>query len=321
MLMVIATIILLNFGSWIYSRVGQMFETFFLKSGEGFGNQDNALQLLKMALWYGFEILAPLIIGLFIMAILAHIAQTGVVFAPKVLEAKGSRLNPQKGLKKIFSMRGVMELVKGFSKIFLIGMIIYFTLRNEIDNITAFLVLPLKQIIAQSGRYVLLIVSRILSALVVLSIMDAAYTKYQHKKDLRMTKQEVKDEHKQTEGDPHMKSRRRQKAISRVKRKRLDHAVLSSEVVVTNPTHYAVALHYDPEHNDAPVIQAKGMRKRALKIREFAREYDVPIIENPPVARALYASAEENEFVPPELYQAVAEILAYVYRLKQEKKI
>jgi len=102
-------------------------------------------------------------------------------------------------------------------------------------------------------------------------------------------------------------------------KKRLDHAVLASEVVVTNPTHYAVALQYDPEHNDAPIIRAKGMRKRALKIREFAQKYEIPVIENPPVARALYASAEEDEIVPPELYQAVAEILAYVYKLKRKK--
>lgn len=321
LLMVITALILLNFGSWTYGRLEQMFESFFVNAGQGISNQDAAMQYLKMALWHGTEIIAPLLIALFVVAILAHVAQTGVVFSPKVLEAKGSRLSPAKGFKKIFSMHGIVELLKGVSKIFLIGIIIYFTLRNEISNITAFLVMPLQEILNESGSYILLIISRILAALVVLSLIDAVYMQYKHKKDLRMTKQEVKDEHKQMEGDPHMKSKRKERAMAMRHQKRLDHAVLSSEVVVTNPTHYAVALEYNPEQNDAPIIRAKGMRKRALKIRELAKEFEVPIIENPPVARALHASADENEFVPPELYQAVAEILAYVYRLQQENKV
>ncbi|WP_185958311.1 flagellar biosynthesis protein FlhB [Fodinibius sediminis] len=318
MLMVIAMVVLLNFGDWIYGRYEQLFEFSFVDHGQSLNNQASAMEYLGQALMFGFEMISPLFAGLVVVAILAHVGQTGVVFAPKVLEVKASRLSPAKGLKKIFSMRGVVEFVKGFSKIFLIGVIIYFTLRTEIGNFTSFLVMPLKEILLQSGDYIILVTSRILAALVVLSLMDAAYTQYQHHKDLRMTKEEVKDEQKQMEGDPHMKNKRKEKAMSFVRQKRLDHAVLSSDAVVTNPTHYAVALKYEPREEDAPVIQVKGMRNRALKIRELAREYEVPVIENPPVARALHASAEEGEFVPPELYQAVAEILAYVYQLKQQ---
>lgn len=321
LLMVIAVVILLNYGGLIYNELEQMFETFFVNSGQGLSNQDNAMQFLKMAMFYGMEIMTPLLIGLVVVAVLAHVAQTGVVFAPKVLEVKASNISPLKGFKKIFSMNGIVEAVKGFSKILLIGVIIYYTLSNEMDNITSFLILPLTEILSQSGEYVFLTVSRILAALVVLAIMDAIYMQYKHKKDLRMTKQEVKDERKQMEGDPHMKSKRKEMAISMRDQRRLDHAVMSSEVVVTNPTHYAVALQYEPEENDAPIIRAKGMRKRALKIREYAREFKVPVVENPPVARALHASADEGQFVPPELYQVVAEVLAYVYRLKQENKI
>lgn len=321
LLMVIATVVTLQFGGWMYSRLEALFETFFLNSAAAFDNRDNAIEYLMMAGWYSLEILGPVLVALFAMAIIANVGQTGVVFATKVLEPKTSRINPQKGFKKIFSMRGLVEMVKGFSKIFIVGLIIWFTLRTEIDNITSFLILPLGEIISQSGKYILLIVNRILAALVILSIMDAAWTRYQHHKELRMTKQEVKDEYKQMEGDPHMKSKRREKALSIAQSKRLDHAVLSSDVVVTNPVHYAVALAYDPETSEAPLVRAKGMRKRALKIREYAEKYDVPVIENPPVARALYASSEEEEFVPPELYRAVAEILAYVYRLKDDKII
>jgi flagellar biosynthetic protein FlhB len=314
MLLVIATVIFLESGGWMYGKIQQLFEVFFANSGQAAGSPTNTLQFLKVAGRYGLTIMAPLLVGLFIVAILVSVAQTGVVFAPKAIEFKGDRLNPASGFKKIFSVKGLVELVKGFSKILLIGLIIYFTLRYEIGNIVSFLLLPIGRIISESGGYILTVITRMLSALLVLAIMDAAYKRYQHRKDLRMTRQEVKDEMKQMEGDPHMKSRRKEKAAS-MHRRRLDHAVLGSEVVVTNPTHYAVALHYDPQQTEAPIIKAKGMRNRALKIKEFADKYEVPIVENKPTARALYASAEEGEYVPPELYKAVAEILAYVYKL------
>ncbi|HYW34253.1 MAG TPA: flagellar biosynthesis protein FlhB [Balneolaceae bacterium] len=313
-LLVITTIIFLQFGGWMYSHIQELFETFFRSSGQAIANQDNALQYLKVAAWYGFTTMAPLIAGLFIMAILVNVAQTGFVFAPKALEPKPNRLNPIEGFKKIFSARGVVKMIKGFSKIFIIGIIIYFTMRHKIGSIVSFLLLPIGEIMHQSGGYILTVITRILAALIVLAIMDAAYERYQHRKDLKMTKKEVKDELKQMEGDPEMKNRRKEKS-RQMHKKRLDHAVLGSEVVVTNPTHYAVALHYDPKQSEAPIVKAKGMRNRALKIKEFAKKYDVPIVENKPVARALYASADEDEYVPPELYKAVAEILAYVYKL------
>lgn len=318
-LMIITAVTIVNFGGQIYNGFERLFKTFFRNSGQALANQDNALQYMEIAASQGFEIMSPLLIGLVVMAVLANVVQTGIVFAPKKMEVKFSKINPQKGLEKIFSMRGIVEGVKGFSKIFIIGTIIYITIMNEIDSLSSFLILPIHDILSISGEYTFTLIIRILSALTILSIMDAAYTRFQHRKDLRMTKQEVKDEFKQMEGDPQMKSRRKQQAKEMLGKKRLDHAVLASEVVVTNPTHYAVALQYDPEHNDAPIIRAKGMRKRALKIREFAQHYEIPVIENPPVARALYASAEEDEIVPPELYQAVAEILAYVYKLKRKK--
>lgn len=313
-LLVVAVVIFMESGGWMYGQIQHLFETFFINLGQASGSPAAVLQYLKIGGWYGFVMMVPLLIGLFIMAILANVAQTGVVFSSKAIEVKGSKINPVNGFKNIFSMKGIVEAVKGFSKIFLIGIIIYFTLHNELRDIVSFLLLPIGGIISHSGEYILTIVTRILAALVVLAIADAIYKRYQHRKDLRMTRQEVKDELKQTEGDPQMKSMRKEKAASR-HQKRLDHAVLGSEVVVTNPTHYAVALHYDPKQNDAPIVQAKGTRNRALKIKEFADKYDVPVVENKPVARALYASAEEDEYVPPDLYKAVAEILAYVYKL------
>lgn len=317
MLMVITTIVFLKTGAWMFTRVRELFHFFLSNADQAIDNEQNAIQFMTRALWLGLEILAPMMIALFVTAILVNLLQTGVVFSTKVFEPKGNRIDPLHGMKRIFSVRGLVELVKGFSKIFIVGLVIYFTVKSDIADFINFVITPFGEMLSQTGHFILIIMGRILSALLLLSILDTLYQRYQYRKDLRMTKQEVKDEFKQMEGDPHIKSKRKQIARKYSQRKRLDHAVLSSDVVVTNPTHYAVAMRYDPEHNDAPVIMAKGKQNRAFKIRDFAKKYDVTIVEDPPVARALYATAEEGEFVPPELYQAVAEILAYVYKLKK----
>lgn len=306
-------------GDFAYEKFQMLFENFFKDSWQLIDNQEEAKQHLTMALWQGSQVLAPLLTLMTSVAVGVNASQTGMLFSTKILEMKGSRISPLSGFKRMVSIKGMVELVKGFSKIGIVGAVVFATVSSEIENITSMMIMPLGQILMQSGEYIYQIVTQILSALFVLSIGDAAYARFQHLKDLRMTKQEIKDEFKQSDGDPHMKSKRKQMALNLFKRKRLDHAVLASDVVITNPTHYAVALHYDPDFNDAPIIRVKGMRNRALKIREFAKHYSVPIIENPPVARALYASAEEDEFVPEALYQAVAEILAYVYKNQKKK--
>lgn len=317
-ILIITTIMLVSAGSWIYDNINEMFKAFFMNAHQDISNQDQALEYLKMAVMFGLRIVTPLFIALLVTAVLVNIAQTGVIFTTKPLEAKPDRLDPIQGIKRLFSMRGAVELVKGFGKIFIVGVVIYFTVRTEVDTFTQFVVLPVGTMLGQAGNIVLFLVIRILAALLILSILDALYSRFQYLKDLRMTKQEIKDEHKQHEGDPFIKSKRRQKAVELSKR-RLDHAILKSNAVVTNPTHYAVALQYDPETDQAPVVTAKGVRKRALKIKELAARYDVPVVENPPVARALYATAEEDTVIPPKLYKAVAEILAYVYRLQKQK--
>jgi len=317
MLMVATTIVFLKVGSWMFFRIRNMFEYYLSNANQPIENEQNAIKIMNTALWLGLEILAPITLALFITAIFVNLAQTGIVFSTKVIAPKGNRIDPMQGMKRIISVRGLVELVKGFSKIFIVGIVIYYTIRDDISDFIHFVITPLGEMLSKTGHFILIIMGRILSALVLLSILDTLYQRFQYRKDLRMTKQEVKDEFKQMEGDPHIKGKRKQIAKKYSHRKRLDHAILGSDVVITNPTHYSVALHYDPEHNDAPVIMAKGTQNRALKIREFAKRYDVTIVEEPPVARALYATAEEGKFVPPELYQAVAEILAYVYKLKK----
>jgi len=321
MLMVISVIIFIGSGGFMYGRLESLFETFFLGSGMALEDQDHAIEYLEKALVLGFEMMIPIMVMLLFTALLVNMVQTGGVFSVKAIQPKGSKINPINGMKKIFSMKGVVELIKGFSKLFIVSLIVYYTVRNDIENFVAMSVMPLSYNISESGAYILMFVSRILAALFILSVADAVYQRYQHRKDLRMTKQEVKDEYKQMEGDPHVKGQRKKLGISLRQRKRLDHALLSSDVVITNPTHYAVALMYDPEHNDAPIVLAKGMRLKALRIKELAKKYGVPIVENKPVARALYATAEEDQYIPADLFRAVAEILAYVYKIKNKHKV
>ncbi len=318
-LLTLATIVLYASGGWLWTTTSEMFEEFYKMAVDPVNNIENASTYWNATLYYTVLLSAPAIGILVVGSILTNVLQTGVIFSSKVLEFKTERLSLAKGFGKIFSSRGLVELVKGITKIGIVTVIIWFTVKGDLDAMISLPVMPLNYIMARSGEWTILVTARILSALLVLSIFDAIYQRYKYRKDLRMTKQEVKDEYKQMEGDPQVKGARKRFALKLSRTRRIDHAVLNSDVVITNPTHYAVAIRYKNEEMAAPVIMAKGMRNRALKIREYAKHYEVPIIENPPVARALYAAAEEGQAIPPEMYQVVAEILAYVYRMKQQK--
>ncbi|MEX2600494.1 MAG: flagellar biosynthesis protein FlhB [Balneolaceae bacterium] len=320
-LMGVAVIVFISSGGYMYNRLEALFETFLLESGTALDDPDHAIETIELAFWFGFEMMMPILGVIFVTAFLVNVAQTGGAISVKAIQPKGSKLNPISGIKKIFSMKGFVELIKGFLKLGIVTIVIWFTIRNDIDQFVAYAVKPLGHNLEEAGSYILMFVTRILSALFILSIVDAVYQRFQHRKDLRMTKQEVKDEYKQSEGDPHLKSKRRSMGLSFRQKKRLDHAVLSSDVVVTNPTHYAVALRYDPEINDAPIVMAKGQRLKALRIKELARHYDIPMVENRPVAQALFATAEVDERIPADLFRAVAEILAYVYKLKKQHNV
>ncbi|MCH8557602.1 MAG: flagellar biosynthesis protein FlhB [Balneolia bacterium] len=318
-LMVVSIIMLVGTGGYIYGKLELLFQGFMINAAAPINDQDQAIEFLENALWIGLDMMTPFLIVIFISAALVNIVQTKGAFSTKAIQPKGSKLNPISGLKKIFSMKGIVELAKGFVKLFIVVVIVYFTVQSEMEYFISYIVMPLGYTLGDAGTKVLVFVSEILAALFVLAMADALYQRFQHHKDLRMTKQEVKDEMKQMEGDPHVKGQRKKMGMSLRQQKRLDHAVLSSDVVVTNPTHYAVALKYDPEYNDAPMVMAKGQRLRALRIKELAKEYDIPIVENKPVARALFATAEEDEHIPSDMFRAVAEILAYVYKLKNKQ--
>lgn len=320
-IMITALLMFVGLSGMIYDRLTYLFESFFFNSGMGFSDQSQAESYLRTALYFGLQTVLPTSLMLLVVAIIVNMVQTKGAFSVKAMEFKGSKLDPIKGIGKIISAKGLGELVKGFIKLGIVGIIGYYQIKNDLNTYVGFSVVAIEYSIAQIGSHILSFVIKVFAALLLLSIGDALFQKYQYTKSLKMTKQEVKDEFKQMEGDPQVKGQRKAFGRKLIQQKRMDHAVLASDVVVTNPTHYAVALKYDPELNGAPIVMVKGQRLRAKKIKELAKEYGIPIVENKPVARALFATAEEDGFIPEDLYRAVAEILAYVFKLKNKHRI
>lgn len=321
MLMIAALLMILGVGGMIFDRISYLFESFFYNSGMGFSDAGQAESYLKTALYFGLEIVMPTSIMLLIVAVVVNMGQTKGVFSVKAMEFKGSKMDPIKGMGKIISVKGFVELLKGFVKLGIVGIIGYYEIKSDVNAYVGYVIQPIEFSMSEIGGHILTFIVKVFAALFILSIADAIFQKQQYIKSLKMTKQEVKDEFKQMEGDPHVKGQRKRFGVKLIQRKRMDHAVLASDVVVTNPTHYAVALKYDPELNGAPLVMVKGQRLRAQKIKELAREYGIPIVENKPVARALFATAEEDGYIPEDLYRAVAEILAYVFKLKNKHRI
>lgn len=252
---------------------------------------------------------------LFFLALTAGLVQNGLLFAVKQLEPKLDKLSLLKGLQRLFSMRQMVEFAKGMLKIVLIGAVGVILLLPEIGRLDTIPTMEAGEVLDEISTLVLRVFAAVLAILLAITLVDVVFQRLQHRKQLRMTKQEVKEEFKNTEGDPQIKSRLRQIRVERARR-RMMQAVPEADVVVTNPTHFAVALAYDPEEMEAPRCVAKGQDLVAQRIRDVAEENEVPVVENPPLARALYASVEVDEFIPPEHYETVAKIISYVFNLK-----
>ncbi len=262
-----------------------------------------------------FVILAPLLIAVLVAGLAINFAQVGFFLTPKPLEPKLDKLDVFKGLKRLVSMRSLVELTKNLIKLTVIGWIAYTAIRAESKHFVTIVDADLLTFLKVTGMAAFHICLKVSIALLVLAILDYAYQRWDFEKQIRMTKQEIKDETKQYEGSPLTKSRVRrvQQELSRM---RQSQEIPKADVVITNPTHLAVALKYDTEKMGAPTVIAKGARLFAQKIKKIAREHDVPIVENPPLARAIYQVVEVGMEIPGNLYKAVAEVLAYVFRLK-----
>jgi flagellar biosynthetic protein FlhB len=260
-------------------------------------------------------ILIPFFVPILIAGMAGNIGQIGFEFHGEPMSPKLTRLNPIAGLKKLVSLRSMVEVIKSVIKILFIGGIAFGIVKNETTAMPALMQQEVVDILLFIGRVAFKIFFFVCLALIVLAFLDYAYQRWQYEQSLKMTKQEVKDERRQIEGDPKVKGRIRRVQLE-LARRRMMEAVPEADVVITNPVHLAVALKFDVAKMIAPTIVAKGSGYVAERIKEIARSHQVPIVENKPLAQALHKMAEIGEFIPVELYRAVAEVLAYVYRLK-----
>lgn len=262
-----------------------------------------------------FLILAPFLAVLAIVAYGVNVLQVGVLFTAKPLMPKPDQFNIANGIKRIISMRSLVQLVRDVVKLLLIGFVGYRAVTANLDTFYELSDTSAQVIAGTIGRMALTTTLQIGGVILLLALFDYAWQKYDYEKNLRMSKQDIRDEMKDTEGNPQIKARVRQ-LQREMSRKRMMSEIPEADVVVTNPTHIAVALKYKPDLMDAPLVVAKGQRLIAEKIKEIAKLAGVPIVENKPLARALYKMCDIGSRVPADLYRAVAEVLAYVYRLK-----
>lgn len=262
----------------------------------------------------GFIMIIPVILFL-AAAFGSAVVQGGLIVAVERITPKLDRASPLAGMKRLFSLKSVVEFVKGIMKITIVGAVATMLVLPYFEGLEQLVMMEMTGAAAVLHSLVSRLLVGVLAVVTVIAVVDFLYQRFEHMKQMRMSHQEIKDEFKQTEGDPMIKGRLRQIRQERA-RQRMAAAVPEASVVITNPTHFAVALKYELDEMDAPVLLAKGQDFLALKIREIAEEHGIPIIENPPIARALYAGVEVDQEIPPEHFKAVAEIIGYVFRLK-----
>jgi len=300
---------------WMMTRVAN-YSVGFLQHVEDISVSRGSLPLLMVDVLLELGIIiSPLFGMLMVLAFVANVAQSGFLMAPSKIAPSVDKISLLKGVKRMFSVRSVVEFVKGLFKLTVLAFVCF---SMSVPWMSDIALMPDHDILDTLDRLYIVALSIAAGAVMVMfvvAVLDFTYQKFEFTKSMRMTRQEVKDEHKDTEGDPHVKARIRKIRAERAQQRMMAN-VPNADVVVTNPTHFAVALEYKMDNMQAPKLVAKGVDSLALRIREVAEENDVPIVENPPLARALYAAVELDEEIPVEHYQAVAEIIGYIMRLK-----
>ena len=274
----------------------------------------------QMLAWaqYFFGAIGPIGLVIGVAALAVSLSQVGFMVNEEALNLKFNRLDPMAGAKRILSKRSLFELTKNIFKVATIGYVSYRTIAPEMQQISLLVDADIGSTFRYIGYTVFKVGMYIALALLVLAIIDFVYQRWEHNQSIKMTKQEVKQEHKQTEGDPQVRARIRTLQREAARQRMMDE-VPTADVVITNPTHYAIALKYDMETMVAPAVVAKGQNLVAEKIKQIAREAGIPTVENKPLAQALFRAVEIGQGIPEELYKAVAEILAYVFRLKERR--
>ncbi len=259
--------------------------------------------------------ISPVLAAVFITAVLSNLMQVGIIFTSESIMPKLSKIDPIKGFKRLFSKQSLMELFKSLLKLVIVGGVAYLTIKSEMKNVYSLGQMEINSILGYLFVTFSKIFIRCSLAMIVLVILDYAYQKWEFENKLKMTKQEVKEDLKKTEGDPLIKSRIKSIQME-MARKRIMQAVPEADVVITNPTHLAVALKYDSSNMNAPKVLAKGAGVIARNIKNLAEKHDIPMVENKELAQNLYSLVEIGQEIPAFLYQAVAEVLAYIYKIK-----
>ncbi len=302
-------------GSFMFNQISTLFHGTMgdkLVQAVRLGNYQPILQFSFIQL---LLLAGPILLFFWVLSIVSTVVQTGFMYNEEALQFKPERLDPVAGLKKIFSMRSLVEGIKSILKLILIGVVTYFVIRSELRQIPQMAEWEITQILFYIGNLVVKLLSNLCIVLFGLALADYLFQRWELEKEMMMTKQEIKEEIKSREGDPLIKAR-----VKRIQRdlatKRMMDDVKKADVIVTNPTHIAVALKYD-DTMIAPKVIAKGADHIAEKIRNLARELNIPIVENKPLARTMYKTLKIGQMIPRELYTAVAEVLSYIYRLKR----
>ncbi|WP_151702672.1 flagellar biosynthesis protein FlhB [Nitrincola alkalilacustris] len=306
------------FGSMLASALMEMMKYNFSLRGDEIWDVSYMVKHLFESLYMSFFSLWGFFLLVFMVTLLTPMFMGGWNFSTDALQPKGSRLDPIAGIKRMFSGNSLVELFKAIGKVLIVGsvaVIVLFAARHELVSLTSEAVEPATVHAVEILKWIFLALA---ASILIIVLIDVPWQHYSYNKKLKMTMQEVKDEHKNTEGKPEVKRRIRQLQFEVSQRKMMSE-VPTADVVITNPTHYAVAIRYDQSSSDAPIVIAKGADFVALKIREIAKEHDVPILSSPALARALFYATEINEEVPSGLYTAVAQVLAYVFQMRTFK--
>lgn len=307
---------LLMFGGALGQRIMQMmYKNFSLPREMLLDERYMAISLLQSAQMAG-DGLIPLFVVLLIAAIVGPVSLGGWLFSMEALAPKFSRMNPLSGLKRMFSMKSIVELLKALGKFSIVLLVALFVLARARNELIKFASEPLEMAILHSMQVVGWSALWLACGLIAIAVIDVPFQMWDSKQKLKMTKQEVRDEYKDSEGKPEVKSRIRQLQREMAERRMMS-AIPEADVIITNPTHFAVALKYDSEKGQAPILLAKGGDFLALKIREIGNEHNIVLLESPALARAVYYSTELEQEIPAGLYLAVAQVLAYVYQLRQ----
>ncbi len=306
-------------GTSTASAIKASLTDFLAYSGSIPANADGLLSAVRgLAVEIGLALSLPALI-LIIGALGGALIQHKPVFTTERMKPKLDRISPLGGVKRLFSMHSMMEFSKTVFKFAAVGAISLFIIWPERDRLDQLMTISLTDVMLLVQSLSLRLLAGVIAVMAAIAGLDFMFQQAQHIKKMRMTKQEVKDEHKQLEGDPHVKARLRQIRMER-SRSRMMAAVPEADVVITNPTHYAIALSYKHENMDVPKVLAKGVDHMAKKIRELAEEHGVPLVENPPLARTLYATVELDEEIKPEHYKAVAEVIGFIMKLRKPSR-